>query len=190
METVTDFIFLGSKINVDSDCSHKIKRSLLLGRKDMTNLDSILKSRDHFADKGPYGQSDGFFSSHVQIWELDHKEDWVLKNWCFELLWEKTVKLVNPKENQAWIFIGRTGKTSAKTQALILWPPDGKSRLIGKDPDARKDWGQEKRVTEDEMVGWHHWFGAHVFEQTQGDSEGQGSLACCSSWGCKMSDRT
>ena len=83
METVTVFIFLGSKITTDGDCSHEIKRCLLLGRKAMTNLDSILKSRHHFADKGPYSQSYGFFSSHVWIWELDHKKVWAPKNWCF-----------------------------------------------------------------------------------------------------------
>ena len=86
------------------------------------------------------------------------------------------------------IFIGRT---DAGAEAPILWPPDGNSQLIGKDPDAVKDWGQEeKRVTEDEMVGWHHWLNGHEFEQTPGDSEGQGSLACCSPWGCKESDMT
>ena len=86
METVTDFICLGSKITADGDCSHEIKRHLLLGRKARTNLDSLLKSRDHFADKGPYSQSYGLSSSHVQMWELDHKESWVPKNWCFQIL--------------------------------------------------------------------------------------------------------
>ena len=91
-----------------------------------------------------------------------------------------------PKENQPWIFTGR-----ADAKALILWPPDVKSWLIGKDPDAGKDWGQEEKgVTEDEMVGGHHWLSVHDFEQTLGDGEGQGSLACCSPWGCKESDRT
>ena len=98
----------------------------------------------------------------------------------------------NPKGNQSWIFIGRT---DTKAEASILWPPDAKrlicmQRLIGKDPDAGKDWEQEKRVTEDEMVGWHHWLNGHEFEQTPGDSEGQGSLACISPWGCKESDTT
>ena len=91
----------------------------------------------------------------------------------------KEVKLVNPKWNQPWIFIGRTD-TNAK--APILWPPDATSQLIGKEPDAGKDWGQEEKgATEDEMVGWHHPFNGHEFEQTPGDSEGQGSLTCCSS---------
>ena len=98
----------------------------------------------------------------------------------------KEIKPVNPKGNQPWIFIGRTD-----AEAPILWPPDVTSRLIGKDPDAGKDWGQEKKgVIEDEMVGWHHWLNGHEFEQTLRDSESQGSLACCSSWGCKESDTT
>ena len=100
----------------------------------------------------------------------------------------KEVKLVNPKGNQLWIFIGRTG---AEAEAPILWPPDEKSWLTGKDPGAGKDWGQEEKgAAEDEMVGWHHWLNAHEFEQALGDSEGQGSLACCSSWRCKESDMT
>ena len=99
----------------------------------------------------------------------------------------KEIKPVNTKGNQPWIFIGRT---DAETQALILWPPDVKSWLTGKDPDAGKDWRQEKGMTEDEMVGWHHWLNGHEFEQTPGDSEGQGSLACCSPWGLQESDRT
>ena len=165
METMTDFIFLGSKITADGDCSHEIKRCLLLGRKDMTNLDSILKSRHYFTDKGLYSQSYGFSSSHVWMWELGHKESWALKNWCFwTVVLEKTlestldckeIKSVSPKGNQSWIFIGRT---DAEAQASILWPPDANSWLIGKDPDAGKDWKQEEKgTTEDEMVGWHHW---------------------------------
>ena len=100
----------------------------------------------------------------------------------------KEIKPVNPKGNQPWIFIGRT---DVKAEAPILWPPDAKSQLIGKDPDVGKDWRQkEKRVTEDEMVGWHHQFDGHEFEQAQGDSEGQGSLAGFSPWGGKESDMT
>ena len=115
METVTDFIFLGSKITMDSDCSHEIKRCLLLGRKAMTNVDNILKSRDYFANKGLYSQSYGFSSSHVWKWELDHKEGWALKNWCFwVVVLEKTlespldckkIQPVNHKGTQSWIFI-------------------------------------------------------------------------------------
>ena len=98
----------------------------------------------------------------------------------------KEIKPVNPKINQPWIFIWKTD-----AEALILWPPDEKSWLIGKDPDAGIDWGQEdKGVTEDEIVGWHHWINGHEFEQTLGDSEGQGSLVCCSPWDHKESDMT
>ena len=199
-ETVTDFIFLGSKITADGDCSHEIKRRLLLGRKSMLNLDSILKSRDFtFADKGPSSQSCDFSRSHVSMWELDYKESWVPKNWCFwTAVLEKTlespldckeIKPINPKGNHFWIFIGRT---DAEAETPILWPPESaKSRLIGKHPDAGKDWGQEKKgMTEDEVVWWHHQLNGHEFEQTQGDGERQGSLACCSPWGCKVSDMT
>ena len=154
--------------------------------------------RYHFADKGPCSQNYGFSSSPVLMWELDHKESWAPKNLYFPIVvLEKTlespvdykeIKSVNPKGNQPWIFIG---KSDAEAEAPILWPPDAKSRLIGKDPDAGKDWRQkEKRAVEDEMVGWHHWLNGHESEQTPGDSEGQGSLACCSSWGCKESEMT
>ena len=130
----------------------QIKRCLLLGRKAMTNLDSVLKSRHHFADKGLFNQSYGFSSSHAWMWELDHKEGWAPKNWCFQtVLLEKTlesplhskeIKPVNPKGNQLQIFIERT---DAKAEAPILWPPDGKSWLIRKDPDAGNNWRQEKK---------------------------------------------
>ena len=147
---------------------------------------NMKKQRHHFADKGPCSQSCGFSHSHVRMWELDHKEGWVLKNWCFwTVVLEKTlespldckeIKPVNRKGNRPWIFIGRT---DVEAETPILWPPDAKSQLIGKDPDAEKDWGQEEKgMMEDEMVGWHHWLNGHDFEQTQGDSEGQGSLAC------------
>ena len=128
------------------------------------------------------------------MWELDHKEGWVLKNWCFQtVMLEKTpespldskeLKPVNPKGNQPWVFTG-------STEAPILWPPDAKSRLTGKDPDAGKDRGhEEKGMREDEMLGWHHWLNGHESEQTLGGSEGQGSLPCCSPWGLKESDTT
>ena len=159
METVRYFIFLGSKITADGDCSHEIKRCLLLGRKAMTNLDSILKSC-YFANKSPCNQSYSFSSSYVWMWELDHKESWALNNWCFwTVVLEKTlesplhfkeIKPVNPKENRSWIFIG---KTDAEAETPILWLPHAKNWLIGKDPDAGKDWRQkEKGVAEDEMV--------------------------------------
>ena len=125
------------------------------------------------------------------MWELDHKEGWAPKNWCFwTVVLEKNlesplvcqeVKSVNPKGNQPWILIGRTD-----AEAPMLWPPDVKSWLIRKDPDAGKDWRQEEKgTTEDEMVGWHHQLNGHEFELTLGDGEGQGTLACCNPWGCK-----
>ena len=159
IETVTDFIFLGSKITVVAHCSHEIKRFLLLGRRAMTNLDSILKNREiTFANKCPYSQNYGISSSRVWMWELDHKEGWAPKNWCFQIVvLKKTrespldsteIKPVNSKENEPGIFIGRTD-----AKASILWPPGAKSWLIGKDPDAGKDWKQkEKKVAEDEII--------------------------------------
>ena len=152
----------------------------------------IKKQRHHFADKGLYNQSYGFSNSHVLMWELDHKEDWAPKNWCFwNVVLEKTlespldykeIKPVNSERNQPWIFIGRT---DAEYEAPILWPQDVKSWL-GKVYGAGKDWGQEEKgAKEDEMVGWHHWLNGHAFEQTLGDGEGQRSLACCSSWVAK-----
>ena len=130
----------------------------------MTNLDNIKKQRHYFANKGPSSQSYGFSSSHVWMWELDYKESWALKNWCFwTVVLEKTlespldckeIQPINPKGDQSWIFIGRT---DAKAETPILWPPDTKNWLIGKDPDAGKEWRQEEKgTTEDEMVGWHH----------------------------------
>ena len=151
MKTVTDFIFLDSKITANCDCSHAIKRYLLLGRKAMTNLDSILKSRDVTLPTKAQ-QSYSFSSSHVWMWELDHQESWALKNWClWTVVLEKTfespldfkdIKPVNPKGNQCWIFIGRT---DAEDEALILWPHDGKNWLNGKDPDVEKFWRQEEK---------------------------------------------
>ena len=161
----------------------------------MTNLDSVLKSRDitlptkvHLikAMVSPMG--------HVWMWELGYKENRTPKNWCFwtvvldRLLDLKEIKPVIPKENKPWIFIGRTG---AEAELPILWPPNAKSWLIGKDPNAEKDWRQEENgVTEDETVGWHHWLNGHEFEQTLGYGDGQGSLACCSSWDHKGSNMT
>ena len=128
------------------------------------------------------------------MWELDYQENWALKNWCFwTVVLEKTlespldckeIKPVNPKENQLWIF---TGRTDAEAEALILWPPDVKSWLIGKDSDAGRDWGQEEKGTaKDEMAGWHHRLNGHEFEWTPGVGDGQGGLACCNSWGRRV----
>ena len=143
VETVVDFILGGSKITADGDCSREIKRRSFLGRKVMTNLGSIFKSRDiNFANKGPSSQSYGFSSSHV--WMLDYKESWALKNWCFwTVVLEKTlespldskeIQPVHPKGSQSWIFFGRT-----EGETLILLPPDAKIWLIWKDPDAGRD---------------------------------------------------
>ena len=168
-------LFLGSKITEDNDCSHGIRRWVLLGRKAMTNLDSVLKSEDiTLLTKGQYNERCYFPHSHVQMWELDHKEGWTLKNWCFQIVvLEKTlecpldhkgIKQVSPEVNQPWIFIGRT---DAEAEAPILWLPDAKSRLTVKDPDAGKEGRQEKKgTTEDEMVGWRHQINRHEFEQT------------------------
>ena len=143
--------FLGSKITADGDCSHEIKRRLLLGRKVMTNLYGILKSRD-ITLPTKSNQGYGFSSRHVWMWELDYKESWALKNWWFwTVMLEKTlesplgskeIQSVHPKGDQSWIFIGRT---DAVTEAPIIWSPDMKRRLIGKYPDAGKDWGRRRR---------------------------------------------
>ena len=142
------FFFLVSKITADGDCSQEIKRRLLLGRKVMTNLDNILKSRNIIVNKGPSSQGYGFSSGHVWMWELDCEESWVLKNWCFWIVvLEKTlespldckeIQSVHPKGDQSWVFIGRT---DAEAETPILWLPHVKSWLIGKDPDAGRDLG-------------------------------------------------
>ena len=161
MEAATDF-FLGLQNHCRWWLQHEIKRHLLLTRKAMTNpRQRIQKQRHHLAYKSPSSLSYGFSCSHVWMWELDHKEGLAVKNWWFRpVVLDKTlespldskeIKQVNPKGNQSWIFIGR-----ADTEALILWQPDVKSQLIGKDPDAGKDWGQEEKgTTEDEM--WDNW---------------------------------
>ena len=199
METVAYFIFLGSKITADGDCSHEFKRCLLLGRKAMKNLDRVLKSKDiTLLKKFHLVKSYGFSRSHVWMWELDYKESWAPKNLGFQIvmlektlespLHSKDIKPVNPKGNQPWIFNGRT---DAEAEAPTLWPPDVKNRLIRKDPDVEKDWRQEEKgMTEDEMVGWHHWLDGQEFEQAVGVGDGQGSLAYCSLWGRKESDMT
>ena len=163
METVTDFLFLGSKITAGGDFSHEITRH------DQPRQ-HIIKQRHYFANKGPPSQSYGFSSSHVWKWDLYYKESWASKNWCFwtlvleetlkSPLYCKEIKPVNPKRNQSWIFIWRT---NAEPETPILWPPDAKNWLIGKDPDAGKDWRQEdKRMTKDEIVGCHHWLNGKI----------------------------
>ena len=178
-ETVKDFIFLGSKVTVDGDCSHEIKRRLHLGRKAMTNLDSIKKQRHYFANKGP---SKLWFFPVVMY----GYESWTIKKaecrridafelWCWRRLLEspldcKEIQPVHPKGNQSWIFIGRT---DVEAETPILWPPDVKNWLNGKDPEAGKDWRwEEKGTTEDEMAGWHHQLNGHEFQQVPGVGDG------------------
>ena len=143
-------------------------------------------------------KSYGFFSGHVWMWELDCKESWALKNWCFwTVVLKKTlespldcreIKPVNPKGYQSWIFIGRT---DSEAEAPILWPRDTKNWPIRKNPDPGKDWSQEEKgTTEDKMAGWHYWLDGHQFEQSPGAGDGQASLVCCSPWGRKESDTT
>ena len=166
---------LGSKITANGDGSCEIKRWLLLGRKAMTNLDSILKTRDiTLLTKVRLVKAMVFPVVMYWMWELDHKESWVPKNWCCwtgvgEDSWESlgqqgdptSPREISPKGDQYWLFIGRT---DAEAETPILWLPDVKNWLIGKDPDAGKDWRrEEKGTTEDEMVGWHHRLEGHEF---------------------------
>ena len=162
----------------------------------MTNLDSLLKSRDITLPTKIHLVKALIFPVVMCGCELDYKESWVLKNWCFwTVVLEKTlesplackeIQPVHPKGNQSWMFTGRTG---AEAETPILWPPNAKNWLIRKDLDAGKDWGEEgKGTTEDEMVGWHHRLNGHGFGWTLGVGYGQGGLACCSPWGRKESD--
>ena len=158
----------------------------------------IKKQRHYFANKGPSSQDYGFSSGHVWMWELDYKESWAPKNWCFwAVVLEKTlespldckeIQPVHPKGDQSWVFIGGT---DVEAETPILWLPHAKSWLIGKYPDAGKDWGQEEKGTiEDEIVGWHHWLNGRGFGWTPGVGEGHGGLAGCGSWGHKELDTT
>ena len=171
IETVTDFIFLGSKITADGDCSHEIKRCLLLGRKARTNLDTTLKSGDITLPTKVSLVKVMVFPVVMYMWELDYKESRAPKNWYFwtvvlertleSLLYWNEIQPVNPKGTQSWIFIGRT---DAEAETPILWPPDAKNWLTGKDSDAGKDWRpEEKGTTEDKMVGGHHWLSGRVW---------------------------
>ena len=165
-ETVSDFI-LGALKSLDGECSHEIKRHLAPWKKSYDQpREHIKKQRHYFADKGLSSQSFGFSSSHVWMWELDYKESWVPKN---SAVLEKTlespldckIKPVHPKGNQSWIVIGRT---DAKAETPILWPPDAKNWLFWKDPDAGKDWRQEEKGTTGEMVRCYHRLNGHTFE--------------------------
>ena len=154
----------------------------------MTSLDSILKSREITLLTKICKVKAMVFPVVMYGCELDHKESWVLKNQCFQtVMLEKTlqspldckeIQPVHHKGNQSWIFTGRID-----TETLILWPPDAKNWLIGKDPAAGKDWRQEEKgTTEDEMVGWHHWLDGHEFEQALEVGDRQGNVACWSPW--------
>ena len=181
VEIVTDFLFLGSKVTADGDCSHEIRRRLLLGRKAMTNLNKcVAKQRHYSANKGLHSQGYGLPDGRVWLWELDRKEGRVLKNWCLRtVVLEQTlespldckeIKPVNLKRNQPWIF---TGKIDAEAEAPVF-PLSGANRwLTGKVPDSGKDWGlKKKRVSEDEMAGQHPQYNGHGFGQILGDDEG------------------
>ena len=156
------------------------------------------QQRHYFANKGPSSQGYGFSCGHVWMWELDCEENWVPKNWCFwSVVLEKTlespldykeIQPVRSKGDQSWVFIGRT---DVEAETPILWPPDVKNWLIGKDPVAGKDWGEEEKgTTEDEVAGWHHQLDGRESEWTLGVGDGQGGLACCNLWGRNKSDMT
>ena len=198
-ETMTDFIFLGSKITADGDCSHEIKRHLVLGREAMTNLDSILKSRDITLPPKVHLVKTMVFPVVTYGWEswtiekAECRRIDAFKLWCWRRLlrvpWtarrsnQSILKDISPRCSLVGLML--------KLELQYFGPPDAKSWLIWKDPDAGKDWGQdEKGTTEDEMVGWHHRFNGHGFGWTPGDGDGQGGLACCSSWGCIELDMT
>ena len=184
METVANFIFLGSEITADGECSHEIKRLLLLGRKAMTNLESILKSR-HITLPTKVCLVKAMVFSVVmyryESWTIkkaEHQRIYAFELWCWRRLLCpldcREIQAVNPKGNQSWIFIERT---DAEAETPILWPADTKNWLIGKDPDVGQDWRQEEKGTaEDEMVGWHHRLNGCEFEQAPEAGDGQGSL--------------
>ena len=173
VETVADFYFGGLQNHCRWWLQPWNKKTLTLWKKSYEkSRQHIFLKRHYFPIKGPSSQGYGFSSGHVWMWELDYKESWVLKNWCFwTVVLEKTLEIpldckeiqpVHPKGNRSWIFIGRT---DVEAETPIFWPPDAKSWHIGKDPDAGKDWRQdEKGTTEDEMVGWHHGLNGHESE--------------------------
>ena len=200
METVTDFFFLGSKITAYGDCSYEINRHLLLGRKAMTNLDSILKSRDITLPTKVHLVKVMVFPVVVygcESWTIKKAERWRID--VFELwFWRRLLRIpwTTRRSNQSFL---KEINPEYSLEGLMLklklqsvpWPPHAKSWLIGKASDAGRDWGQEeKRMTEDEMAGWYHWLDGHESEWTPGVGDGQGGLACCDSWGRKESDRT
>ena len=186
METVADFLFLGSKITADGDCSHEIKRCLLFRRKAMMNLDSVLKSRDITLPTKVRSQSSNFSGSHIWMRELDHKEGWALENWCFGIVVQKTsecpLKEINPECSLEGLML--------KQKLQYFGHLMGRAYSLEKTLMLGKIEGRRRRKRQRMRVGWHHWLNGHESEKTQGDSEGQRRLACCSSWGCKESDMT
>ena len=199
VETVADFIFLGSKITADGDCSHEIKRRLLLGKKVMTNLYSILKSRDITLPTKVclvkamvfpvvmYG-CESWTVKKAEHWRIDAFELWCWRRllrvpWTAKRSNQSILKEISPGGSLEGMML--------KLKTPVLWPPHAKSWLIGKDSDAGRDWGQEEKgMTEDEMAGWHHQLDGREFEWTSGVGDGQGGLVCCNSWGRKESDTT
>ena len=189
MEAVTDFLFLGFLL---ASCLHLASWQERYDK----HRQCVENQRHYSADKGPYSQGYGLPSSHIWLWKLDCKEGRVPKNWCFQTmvlekppespLDIKEIKAVNLKGNQPWILVRRT---DAEVETPVLWSSDANSWLIGKVPDAGKDWGRkEKRASEDELAGYHHRSNGHELGQGLGDAEGQRGLACCSPWGHKESD--
>ena len=190
MQTVADCIFLGFKIMEDRDYRHEINRWLLLGRKAVKNLDSIKKQRHHCTDRSLYSQRHGFSSSCVWMWEFDHKEGWASKNWCFRIVvLEKTLEspLDNKEIKPEHSLEGLLLKLKLHYFGHLMWRANSleKTLMLGK-IEGRED----KGITEDEMIGWHHRLNEHEFEQILRDSEGQGSLTCYSPWVQKESDVT
>ena len=190
METVRDFKFWVPKSLQMMTLAMKLKLPVPWKTSYDQPRQHIKKQRHYTVNKGLSNHSYGFSRSHVWTWELDYKESWGSKNWCFwTVVLEKTlesplnseaVQPVHPKINQSWIFIGRT---DAEAETPMLWPPVAKNWLIGKDPDAGKDWRQDEKGTTE--VGWHQWLNEHEFEQDPGVGDGQGGLACCGPWGLK-----
>ena len=198
VEVVTDFLFLGSKVAVDGDCSHEIRRWLLLGMKAMTNLDNVLKIRDitlptkvgivkaMFFPVVTYG-CESWTVKKVECWRID-----AFQLWCWSRL--LTVPWTARRSNQSIlreINPEYSLERHAEAEAPVFWLSDANSLLIGKVPDAGIDWRQKgKKVSEDEMAGWHHWCNEHELGQTPGDGEGRGGLVSCSPQGHKESDTT
>ena len=192
-------LFLGAPKSLQTViAAMKLKDAYSLEEKLWPTYIAYSRAETLLANKAPSSQGYGFPSGHVWMWELEYKESWAPKNWCFwTVVLEKSlespldckeIQPVHPKGDQSWVFIRRT---DVEAETPILWPPDAKSWLNGKNPDAGRDWGQkEKGTTEDEMVGWHHRLNGHEFGWTLGVGDGQGGLVCCSSWARKESDTT